>query len=211
MEKKTALIVGSTGMIGKLLTERLLQDGYYTEVKTLVRKPSGMSHPKLNEIVVNFEDLDKSIIKADHIFCTLGTTIKTAGSKEDFRKVDFKYPLEVAKAAKANGAIFYGIVTSMGANANSWFFYNQVKGEIEDALKGVGYDSLGIFQPSMLLGDRNEERTGENIGQKIMLGLDFAIPKKYKAIHGDKVAAAMQKVAKEEVEGVKVLESGEMY
>lgn len=211
MEKKTALIVGSTGMIGKLLTDRLLRDDFYAEVKTLVRKPSGVSHPKLNEIVVDFDNLDESIVKADHIFCTLGTTIKTAGSKENFRKVDFKYPLKVANAAKANGATFYGIVTAMGADNDSWFFYNQVKGEIEDALKAVDFKSLGIFQPSMLLGDRDEERAGESIGQKVMLGLKFAIPKNYKPIHGDKVAAAMQRVAKDEPAGVKVLESGKMY
>jgi uncharacterized protein YbjT (DUF2867 family) len=99
----------------------------------------------------------------------------------------------------------------MGANTTSWFFYNQVKGEIEDSLKAVGFKSLGIFQPSMLLGDRDEERSGESIGQKVMLGLKFAIPKNYKPINGDKVAAAMQKVAKDEPAGVKVLESGEMY
>lgn len=211
MGNKIALVVGSTGMIGKLLTERLLQDDFYSEVKTLVRKPSGVSHPKLNEIVVDFDNLDESIINADHIFCTLGTTIKTAGSKENFRKVDFKYPLEIANAAKKNGATFYGIVTAMGADSNSWFFYNQVKGEIETALKAVGFKSLGIFQPSMLLGDRNEERAGESIGQQVMTTLDFLIPKKYKAIHGDKVAAAMQQFAKEESTGVKVLDSGEMY
>jgi uncharacterized protein YbjT (DUF2867 family) len=211
MEKKTALIVGSTGMIGRLLTDRLLTDDFYSEVKTLVRKPSGKSHPKLNEIVVDFDNLDESIINADHIFCTLGTTIKTAGSKENFRKVDFKYPLKIANAAKANGATFYGIVTAMGADNDSWFFYNQVKGEIEDSLKAVGFGSLAIFQPSMLLGNRDEERSGESIGQKVMLGLKFAIPKNYKPINGDKVAASMQEVAKDEPKGVKVLESGKMY
>ncbi len=211
MSEKTALIIGSTGLIGKLLTARLLHDDFYSRVKTLLRKPSGVSHPKLNEIVVDFDDLDESVIVADHVFCALGTTIKTAGSKENFRKVDFKYPLKIANAAKANGATFYGIVTAMGADSNSWFFYNQVKGEIEDALKDANFNSLGIFQPSMLLGDRAEERSGESIGQKVMLGLDFVIPKNYKAIEGDKVAAAMQKVAKDEPVGVKVVESGEMY
>jgi uncharacterized protein YbjT (DUF2867 family) len=211
MEKKTALIVGSTGMIGKLLTDRLLRDNFYAEVKTLVRKPSGISHPKLKEVVVDFDNLDDSIIVGDHVFCTLGTTIKTAGSKDNFRKVDFHYPLKVANAAKANGATFYGIVTAIGADNNSWIFYNQVKGEIENALKAVDFQSLGIFQPSMLLGDRNEERSGESIGQKVMLGLNFAIPKNYKAIEGDKVAAAMQKMAKNEPTGVKTVESGEMY
>jgi uncharacterized protein YbjT (DUF2867 family) len=211
MEKKTALIVGATGMIGRLLTDRLLTDDYYSEVKTLVRKPSGKSHPKLNEVVVDFDNLDESIINVDHIFCALGTTIKTAGSKDNFRKVDFKYPLKIANAAKANGATFYGIVTAMGADTSSWLFYNQVKGEIESSLKAVGFKSLAIFQPSLLLGDRNEERAGESIGQKVMLALEFIIPKNYKPIDGDKVAASMQEVAKDEPTGVKVLESGEMY
>lgn len=211
MEKKTALIVGSTGMIGRLLTDRLLKDDFYSEIKTLVRKPSGITHPKLNEVVVDFDNLDESTIEANHIFCTLGTTIKTAGSKANFRKVDFDYPLRTATAAKKNGATFYGIVTAMGSDANSWFFYNQVKGEIEDSLKEIGFKSLGIFQPSMLLGDRKEERTAESIGQKAMTTLDFLIPKKYKAIHGDKVAAAMQKIAKNEPQGITVLESDEMY
>ncbi len=211
MSKKTALIVGSTGLIGKLLAKRLLQDDFYTEVKTLVRRPSGISHPKLTEIVFNFDKFDASIVTADHIFCTLGTTIKTAGSKANFRKVDFDYPLKIAQAAKENGATFYGIVTAMGADKNSWAFYNQVKGEVENALREVGFASLAIFQPSMLLGDRTDNRAGEDIGKKVMTTLDFLIPKKYKAIHGDKVAAAMQQTAKAEPAGVRVLDSGEMY
>lgn len=211
MKKKTALIVGSTGLIGKLLTNRLLQDYFYDEVKTLVRRTSGISHPKLKEIIFDFDQFDASQVTADHIFCTLGTTIKTAGSKANFRKVDFEYPLKIAQAAKANGATFYGIVTAMGADKNSWAFYNQVKGEAENALRDVGFASLAIFQPSMLLGDRTENRAGEDIGKKVMTTLDFLIPKKYKAIHGDKVAAAMQQMAKDEPAGVRVLDSGEMY
>lgn len=211
MSQKTALVIGSTGMIGELLTDKLLFDNYYSEVKTLVRKPSGKMHAKLTEIVVDFDHLNERDVQADHIFCTLGTTIKTAGSKENFRKVDFKYPLETARYGLKNGATFYGIVTAMGADTNSWFFYNQVKGEIEEALKALDYDSVGIFQPSMLLGDRDEKRAGESIGQKVMLGLNFAIPKNYKAIDGEKVADAMLQLAKSESKGVKVIESGEMY
>lgn len=211
MSAKTALIVGSSGMIGELLTQRLLNDDFYTEIKTLVRKPSDNKHPKLTEIVVDFERIDASLIQADHVFCTLGTTIKKAGSKANFRKVDYDYPVQIAEMAKQNGATFYGIVTAMGANKNSSFFYNQVKGEVEEALKAIGFDSLGVFQPSMLLGNRTEERTGERIGQKAMLAFDFMIPKKYKAIHGDKVAAAMQQFAQSAAVGVHVIDSGEMY
>ncbi|MGR3810066.1 oxidoreductase [Jiulongibacter sp. NS-SX5] len=211
MQKKTALLAGASGLIGGHLLNKLLNSGEYDSVISLVRRPSDLKHPLLHEVVVDFDDLDPEIIKADHIFCTLGTTIKKAGSQEKFKMVDYQYPLDIAQKAKSNGTELYAIITAMGADSDSSFFYNRVKGDVEKELKKLDYEYLGIFQPSMLLGDRDEKRLGERIGQVAMKIFGFLIPKNYKAIEGEKVASAMLNYAKSPKEGLSVVSSGDMY
>jgi uncharacterized protein YbjT (DUF2867 family) len=204
---KTALVVGSTGLIGNLLTIKLLESKIYEKVKTLVRKPIALQHPDLEQVIIDFDKIDASKIVADDVFCCLGTTMNKAGSKAAFYKVDFEYPLTIAKMALANGAKQYAIVTAMGADQKSMFYYNRVKGDIEKALSELNYPNLMIFRPSMLLGDRGEQRAGESIG-KVMMGLfDFMTPKKYKAIQGEKVANAMLQNAQKGLSGKHILES----
>jgi uncharacterized protein YbjT (DUF2867 family) len=211
MTRPTALIAGSSGLTGSLLTDQLLAGNLYERVIVLVRKKSGKEHPLLTEIIFDFDQPQASMVKADHVYCCLGTTIKKAGSRESFYKVDFTYPFELAKMAKDNGTEYFAIVTAMGANARSSIFYNRVKGDIETALKGLSFEKLGIFRPSMLLGDRKENRAGESFGQKVMLWLDFLIPKKYKAIQASRVAEAMIKAGQDSFKGVRIIESDEMY
>ncbi len=207
----TALIAGASGMTGRELLKQLLEDDRYDKIITLVRKPSGLLHPKLEEQIFDFDKPDDSRIHADHVFCCLGTTIGKAGSREAFYKVDFSYPLELAEMAEKKQVDFFGIITATGADSKSLFFYNRVKGDIENALRKTGLRKLGIFRPSMLLGDRKEARTGERIGQVVMAWLDWITPKKYKAIQASKVASSMIDAAFEPWQGARVIDSGEMY
>ena len=193
-ENLTALVAGATGLIGQELVDLLLQSDRYSEVRVLVRRPIEKQHPKLVSVVYDFDQPDASQVQGDDVFCCLGTTMKKAGSKEAFAKVDHEYPLQIACLAKQNGAAQYLIVTAMGADPGSAFFYNRVKGKVEEDLKGVGFDALHIFRPSLLLGDRDEKRLGEKIGEKVMKIFDPVMLgplRKYRAIEAAKVARAM--------------------
>jgi len=207
---KTALIVGATGLIGGHLTRKILNLPTYSKIKVLVRKPLDFQHPKLEQIIINFDNFDKLLLVADDVFCCLGTTMKQAGSKEAFYKVDFTYPFEIAKAALQNGAKQFLIVTAMGAEAKSMFYYNRVKGEIEKTLTDLNFPTLLIFRPSLLLGERKDSRAGEGFATIIMKAFDFLTPKKYKAIKGETVANAMLDLAQKGIIGKQIFESGEM-
>ncbi|AWV98960.1 oxidoreductase [Arcticibacterium luteifluviistationis] len=209
-DQKSALLVGASGLIGKSLLKQLLESTDYEKVIILVRRKIDLEHPLLEQRVIDFDKLGSLTFKTDHVFCTLGTTIKTAGSKEAFKRVDEDYPFQIAENCFKNGATLFAIVSSMGSDKNSRFFYNQVKGQVEEKLENIGFPYLGIFRPSMLLGDRNEKRIGETIGQAFMKGLGFLIPKKYKAIHVDKVALAMLEYAKRPNKGLSIIESDKM-
>ncbi len=205
---KVALLAGSTGLIGNQLLELLLADSHYSKIIALSRKPLSIVHPKLENIVLEVEQLENhSQLKADDVFCCLGTTMKQAGSKAAFRKVDFDYPFQLAKILKANGAQQFLLVSALGANKNSGIFYNQVKGEIEEAIASVGFRAFHIFRPSLLVGPRKEKRSGEDAAKIVYKIFGFLIPKKYKGIESIKVARAMQVLAKKELSGVFVYES----
>lgn len=188
---KTAIIVGSTGLIGKELCQQLLTDKRYDKVKLIVRKPQPISHPKIEEIIIDFNNFNQLEISGDEFYCCLGTTIKVAGSKEAFYKVDYEYVVELAKKAIQGGVTKMAVVSAMGADKNSTVFYNKVKGEMEEAISQLDFKNCFILRPSMLLGNRSEFRLGELIAKKIMTALSFLIPKKYKAIHDYQVAKAM--------------------
>jgi uncharacterized protein YbjT (DUF2867 family) len=144
---------------------------------------------------------------ADDVFCCLGTTIKQAKTKEAFRKIDFDYPLELATLLKANGATQFLLVSALGSDKNSRIFYNQVKGEVEEAIGKVGYTGYHIFRPSLLIGPRNEARAGENAAKTVYKIFGFLIPAKYKGIESIKVARAMLNFAKEDKPGTFIHES----
>lgn len=210
---KTALIVGATGLIGSQLVGLLLNSSRYKEVRVLVRKPLNNPHPKLVEVLYNFARPDATQVIGDDVFCCLGTTMKQAGSKEAFYTVDHEYPLQIARFALRNGAAQYLIVTAMGASLDSTIFYNRVKGEVERDLRTVGFNTLHIFRPSLLLGDRGERRLGEKIGETVMRFFDpimVGVLKKYRAIDSGKVAQAMLASASQEKTGVFVHESDEL-
>jgi len=212
---KTALIVGSTGLIGNKLSELLLEDSSYKQVVSVTRREESHSNSKFKNLVVDFDQLEEfaAELKADDVFCCLGTTMKKAGSKEKFKKVDYQYPLEVAQITKNNGATGYFLVSAMGANPSSSFFYNQVKGEVEQAISKLDFQSYHIFRPALLFGERNESRTGERIAQflfklfKVILIGPF---KKYRGIKYEKVSRAMLTYARSGEKGEHIHESLEL-
>lgn len=200
---KTALVAGSTGLIGSQLIQLLLDDPGYDSVIAISRKPLDVHHSKLKNVTADLSSLEenKAQLVADEVYCCLGTTMKVAGSKEAFRAVDYDYPLALAKITHSNGAKSFSLVSSLGASADSFVFYNKVKGEIENAIREIGFDRYHIFQPSLLLGDRNEKRAGEDSAKTAYKLLGFLLPKKYKAIESIKVARAMIHFSHEKVPG----------
>ncbi len=210
---KTALLIGASGLVGNYLVFKLLQSDRYAKVIALVRRPMHLKHSKLEERLVDFDQLtSEDVAGADDVFCCLGTTIKQAGSKEAFQKVDLIYPVEVGKLALKAGAKQYLLVSSIGANADSSIFYSKTKGEVEAQIATLGYPSYTIFRPSMLLGKRKQFRLGEELGKVFDLVLSpvtLLIPplRKYKGIQASKVASAMLERASQEVPGQHILES----
>jgi len=208
---RTALLAGSTGLIGGQLLALLLDDNRYTNVVAISRKPL-TAHPKLVNLVCELRDLPyhREQLKADDAFCCLGTTIKKAKSKEAFRAVDLDAPFLLAKISKEQGAQKFLLVSALGANKNSGIFYNKVKGEVEGAIQNVGFHSYYIFRPSLLLGPRQEERTGEDAAKFFYKVFGFLVPKKYRAIESIKVARAMLAFAQAEHKGNFIYESDEL-
>jgi uncharacterized protein YbjT (DUF2867 family) len=208
---KKAVIAGATGLIGRELVHLLLHDIHYDEVFILVRTMTPLDHPKLTQVVTDFNNLEEIAVYLNHadVFCTLGTTIKIAKTQEAFRKVDYEYPLQLAQLAQTHAANQFLVVTAMGANANSKIFYSKVKGQLENSLKLLGLTALHIFHPSLLLGDRKEVRKGERIGSMLSKGLSvFLIGSlsKYKPIHVNTVARGMIQAAQQEAIGTQIYE-----
>lgn len=214
--KKIALVAGATGLVGTELVHLLSKDDYYDEIIILLRKDNALSNlPKVHRIIIDFQNLSKGLenVNATHVYCCLGTTMKKAGNKEAFKKVDYEYCKELAEITFKNKAKTFLVVSSLGAKSNSLFFYNRVKGELEETLKKTGFQSLYIFRPSLLLGDRKEKRSGEDVAKKMYAIIDkiFIGPlKKYSGIEASQVAYSMIKMAKTENQGIVVLESDEI-
>ena len=201
-------LLGATGLVGRELLPLLLDDDDVQRVVVIARRPTGVTHGKLDERVFDLDSMEQhqDAFAVDRIFCALGTTIKVAGSQERFRVVDHDYPVNAARIGKAQGATHYLLVSAMGANASSRIFYNRVKGETERDVIACGYRSTTIARPSLLLGDRTEHRTGERIAAHFA----WLMPPKYKPIEARDVARAMVRLAKEDAPRVKVVESREL-
>ncbi len=209
---KTAIILGASGLVGNEVLNQLITDPDFEKIKLFVRKPLSIDHPKMEQHIVNFDDVEsfRNLIIGDVIFCCLGTTIKTAGSQEAFKKVDHHYPFAFAKIAKQNGVKKYLIISSLGANKNASNFYLRTKGEIEFDLSNLKFESLVIVRPSMLLGNRKGFRLGEYIGKIVMKAISFLFIgklKRYKAIEARDVAKAMIKLSKTNSTGITIAQS----
>ena len=204
---RTAVLLGSTGLIGSSLKQILKADSSsFGRVTCLVRKSTenlAGNATNCQAEVVNFDSLERhaTLFNTDIVFCCLGTTIKAAGSKEAFRKVDFTYPLEAAKLLKKmNPNGHFILVSSLGADAKSNVFYSKTKGELENEISKLGLKQFTALRPSLLLGDRKENRPGEKAGAiaAIILKPILIGPfKKYRPIAAESVAKAMRRISLE--------------
>ena len=213
--KKTALVIGSSGLIGSHLVIQLLSNPHFEKVIVFNRRPCLILHPKIEEHLIDFNDLKaiEPYVKGDVMFCTMGTTIKKAGSKEAFRLVDVVYPEQFAEMALHNQVKQFLIISSLGADLHSNNFYLKTKGEIETFLQNSAFKSVSILRPSLLLGDRKEFRLGEKIASYVLpvLSLFLIGPfKKYRAIEAKTVAKAMLEIALQNKSGFNIYQSDEL-
>lgn len=212
---KKAILLGASGLIGNDLLTKLLNSPKYSEVLTIVRKGLTIEHPKLKELIVDFDRINEysASIQGDVVFCCLGTTNSKTPDKVQYKKIDYQYPLDVAKIAQNNGATAYHLVSAMGADVNSSIFYSKTKGEVERDLQAIPFKSIYIYRPSLLEGNREEKRSAE----KIMIGLmRFLNPlligglKKYRSIKIETVASAMFKESLTDKEGIFIYSSDQI-
>ena len=198
---RRALVLGATGLVGARCVEHLAENASYGSVTCLVRRPAIASIPslasrsKVHERIVDFSALEPADVEpASDVFCAIGTTMKKAGSREAFRRVDFELPLRVTELAVSVGAKRLALVSSVGADAGSMNFYLRTKGELEDVLAKLPLGALHILRPSLLLGERAESRPGEAIASvlsRATRGLLVGRLRKYRPIEADQVARAM--------------------
>lgn len=209
-----AIVLGATGLVGRQLTQLLLQDDYWTEVRLFVRRKSGFDHPKLNEHIVDFDKPEswQPLVQGSVLFSALGTTLKVAGSKEAQYKVDYTYQYKAAQAAAANGVQRYVLVSAANSSLRSAFFYSRMKAELERDIAFLPFEHIGILRPGMLAGNRPEKRTGERIALSItkilqhVPGLNFLKP-----IQDVEVAKAMNVIAKSQQEKIKTYEMQTLF
>ena len=198
-------------MIGRQLLDLLLESSRYEQVIALTRSDLP-NHSKLVQVKTGLDELDERMtgLKADDVFCCLGTTMAKAGSKENFYKADFEYPHQLAANSFASGARQFLLVSALGADKDSSIYYNRVKGEIEAAVTKTGFETLHIFRPSLLLGPRQEKRPGEDTAKLLYKIFGFLIPAKYQAIDAIKVSRAMLHFARQDQRGIFIHESKQM-
>ena len=193
-----ALVIGATGATGKDLVDDLLQDAFYSEVLIFVRRSTGMVHSKLQEIITDFDKLSEisETINGDVLFSCLGTTLKTAGSKDKQRHVDYEIPWQFAEIAKRNGVSCMVLLSAYGASADSKLFYSRLKGKLEDAISSLMFTSFIIFRPG-LLERKNTDRMGERISAGLLHILNrLGVLKKYQPLPTNILAKKLAKAPK---------------
>ncbi|MFT3947706.1 MAG: NAD(P)H-binding protein [Agriterribacter sp.] len=198
MQAKTAILLGATGLTGNYLLQLLLADDRYEKVRAIVRKPLQQTHPKLEVKVIDFKNAQafrEAIGSGDIIFCCIGTTMKNVkNDKTLYRQIDYDIAADAAKYGSENGFTQYLLISAIGSNAESANFYVRLKGEVENAIQTFPYQSIDIFRPSLLMGDRKEKRIAEKIFQSIMPVFSFLMiggMQQYKPIHITVLAKAM--------------------
>ena len=202
------LLVGATGLVGRHVLAQALADPRVTRVVALTRRPLPAG-PKLENPVVDFDALPADAVwwRADAVICTLGTTQKVAGSQAAFRKVDFDYPLAIAKLARQHGTQAYALTSSVGASARSPSFYLRTKGQLERELAGVGFPSLTIVRPAGIYGERSPPRAMESLAMGVMRHLAPIIPRRYRVVTPAQIAKALIQGALTAPPGMNFIES----
>jgi len=214
-DSKIACVFGASGLVGTHLVELMSEDKHYKKILVANRSHIAYHSAKIKEIIVDFDKLDENpdLFQVDEVFVCIGTTIKKAGSKEKFKQIDLKLPEKIAQKANQHTVDFFCLISSLGADANSSNFYSKTKGQAEDAISKLDIKHIYFVRPSLLLGDRDENRTGESIAQWFMKRLNFLFAgplKKYKAIEAESVASAMLYLANHQP-NKRVISSDELH
>lgn len=203
----TALVAGATGLIGQHLVTRLLNSGVYGRIKVLARRPLSLEDSRIETLLTDYSDLAALDLRADDVYCCLGTTLKTAGSRAAFERVDYGMVMDLARAARAQGARQFLVVSAAGTSATSPSFYSRVKAKMESDLSALDYAAIHILRPSLLLGARTESRPAEHISQMVMPlfnPLLLGPLKKYRAVKAEDVAEALLQLALRNCRGVHI-------
>lgn len=205
------LLVGATGLVGSHVLEQALADPRIRQVIAPVRHALP-EHPKLSAPIVNFEQLpdEGTLWNVDVVICTLGSTMKVAGSKAAFRQVDYTYPLACAQLAKKWGCPTYVLTSALGANANSPFFYSRVKGQLEQSLIALNFESLTLVRPNVISGHREQERLGEVVVIRMISFLSRILPASCQISPAKNIAKALLDSAINPIQGVKIISSKQL-
>ncbi|PHR14018.1 MAG: nucleoside-diphosphate sugar epimerase [Aequorivita sp.] len=198
--KKTAIILGATGLTGSILLKKLLKDPSFEKIKLFSRSTAEMNSPKIEEHLIDMFQLEKhsEAFKADVVFCCIGTTKSKTPNKETYKKIDYGIPVTAAKLAKKKGIETFVVISAMGADVSSNIFYNKTKGEMQRDVLSQSIKNTYILQPSLIVGHRDENRFGEKVATLFMKTFGFLVPKKYKMIKAETIAEAMLILAKKE-------------
>ncbi|MBC7849617.1 MAG: NAD(P)H-binding protein [Chitinophagaceae bacterium] len=209
MNESTAVVIGATGMIGSEVVKLLLDDSRYNKIRVIVRSWKGPQHPKLEVLIGAFDNLPvlkQQLGDGEAIFCCMGTTQKQVkGDKKLYRHIDLEIPLAIAEQGVNKGFQQFLLISAIGANKNAGNFYLALKGEVEQLVKQLSFDTIHIFQPSMLIGNRKEKRFGEIIAKHLMTFFSFTMAGKlsrFKAIQATSVAHAMVNAAADKSVGI---------
>jgi len=216
MSQRSAVLLGATGLVGQELLELLLTSTQYEKVTVLVRKHLSIQHPKLKQLVIDFNQLEEHVeeFKVDDVYCCLGTTMKKAKTRANFLKVDYDYPLKAAKCAEKKKVKNFLTITAIGADLCSPFFYSKVKGQAEVDMAPLYIPSTHFFRPSLLLGKRQEFRAMEKLSGYMLHSLSFLLVgkwRKYRPILAANVAKAMYEAATQDKPGVHIHESHDIH
>ncbi len=213
MQGKTAVLLGATGLIGSKLLQMLLESSDYTKVSILVRKPVDIKHSKLHVHLIDFgnaENYRQALDQGDVIFCCIGTTMKKVnGNKVKYRSIDYDIAVNAAKWGMEKGFSHFSIVSAIGADSRSSNFYLRLKGEVEDTISSLGYSTLDIFRPSLLMGKRKDQRAEERFAQMVFPVISFLFAggwRKYKPVKAESVARAMLNASLKDRSGRNVFE-----
>lgn len=206
---RIALVAGATGLVGRFLVQRLLASGAYDRIKLLTRRALTIDDSRIDNVISDYADLAAlgGKLKADDVFCCLGTTLKAAGSRAAFEDVDYRMVLDLARAAYAQGARQFLVVSAAGTAEHSPSFYSRVKARMERDVAAIGYGTVHILRPSLLIGERSERRPAERISQMVMPlfnPLLVGALKKYRSARAEDVAEALLQLARRETRGVHI-------
>lgn len=203
----TVLLTGATGLVGRLCLNLLLEDPYFDQIKVITRRPLYQVHSKLKEFITDFDKLEDLApeFEATTTICCLGSTIKDAGSREQFMKIDHDYPFQIARLSHRQGNKHFIVISAVGASKNSLFFYSRVKGLMEEDIKTVPFQTISIFQPSLIDGERKEVRVMEELTLKVSRPIGRILPaslKKYSPLPAIDIAKAICHTAKSSTTGI---------